>query len=90
MQVRMEGKLQLCFYCGYKNPNFFNLRNHIKRNHPEHGEKKHLWDFCGEVFMFLTFVEKSAATFVACMFILIVSIPSMTRKTLMRPLLGKI
>ena len=58
MQVHTEGKLQLCFYCGYKNPNFFNLRNHIKRNHPEHGEKKHLWDFCVEVFMFLIFCGK--------------------------------
>ena len=58
MQVHTEGKMQLCFYCGYKNANLFNLRNHIERNHPEHGEKKHLCDFCGEGFMFLQSVKK--------------------------------
>ena len=57
LQVHTEGKMQLCFYCGYKNANLFNLRNHIERNHPEHGEKKHLCDFCGEGFMFLQNVK---------------------------------
>ena len=28
------------------------LKCHMDRNHPDHGEKKHLCDFCGKGFVF--------------------------------------
>ena len=57
IEVHQDGKFKLCFYCDYKSPQLFNLRYHIESKHPEHGEKKHLCDLCGEGFMFLQNVK---------------------------------
>ena len=58
IKVHQDGKFKCCFYCDYKSPIMCNLRYHIDRHHPEHGERKHLCDLCGEGFMFLQNVKK--------------------------------
>ena len=48
-----------CSYCDWTTKalvpsatNWQQLKSHIETNHPEHGEKKHLCDFCGQGFIF--------------------------------------
>jgi len=57
IEAHQDGRFKLCFYCDYKTPTMCNLRYHIESKHPEHGEKKHLCDLCGEGFMFLQNVK---------------------------------
>ena len=58
IQVHHDGKFKCCSYCDHKSLVLCNLRYHIEKNHPEHGEKKFLCDICGEGFMFLQNVKK--------------------------------
>ena len=41
-----------CPYCDYAAHNWNTLKAHIEGKHPEHGEKKHFCDICGEGFIF--------------------------------------
>merc|ERR1711963_1195012 len=38
----MNGDLFLCMYCDFKNKRMNNIKCHLDKKHPEHGEKKHL------------------------------------------------
>ena len=52
LQKHLDGKFKLCLYCDKRFPNWLNLKCHIDRKHPEHGEKIHLCDLCGKGFIF--------------------------------------
>ena len=52
VQKHQCGEYKSCSYCDYKNKQWDRLKMHIDAAHPEHGDKKHLCDLCGEGFIF--------------------------------------
>ena len=51
-QSGLKDKRCSCSYCDYTAHNWNTLKIHIEGKHPEHGEKKHFCDVCGEGFIF--------------------------------------
>ena len=51
-EKHIRDNLKCCSYCDKKFNMWLNLKCHIDKKHPEHGERTHLCDFCGKGFIF--------------------------------------